>query len=107
MIEESIKVSLYSVSENDLEIVGEQSGPVDSTLDASGGNEVPDKKTKITLTEEQETFTQQFNPTSPSSPSSLMHVHRCIGSHQKKVLKNINLFQCPVSLHHFISLSSA
>ena len=53
-----------SVSENDLEIVGEQSGPVDSTLDASGGNEVPDKKAKITLTEEQETFTQQFNPVS-------------------------------------------
>ena len=45
-----------NVSDNDLEILGEQSGTTDSTGAASGGTEVPDKKTKITLTEEQETF---------------------------------------------------
>ena len=49
-----------NVSENDLEIVGEQSGTADSTRAASGGNEAPVEKTKIILTEEEEKFTEQF-----------------------------------------------
>ena len=51
-----------NVSDNDLEMVGDQSGTVDSTDDESGGTETPVKKTKITLTEEQERFDQQFQP---------------------------------------------
>ena len=49
-------------SDNDLEIVSEQSGSVDSTDTASGGTEVSVKKTKIMLTEEQETFAKKFQP---------------------------------------------
>ena len=49
-----------NVSENDLEIVGEQSGTTDSTHTTSGGNETSVKKVKITLTEDQEGFVQQF-----------------------------------------------
>ena len=42
--------------------MGEQSGTADSTRAASGGNEAPAKKAKITLTEVQEAFAQQFKP---------------------------------------------
>ena len=49
-------------SDNDLEIVLEQSGTADSTGAASGGTEAPVKKTKITLTEEEENFTKKFHP---------------------------------------------
>jgi hypothetical protein len=49
-------------SDNDLEIVSEQSGTADSTDDASGGTEAPVKKAKIILTEEQETFAKKFQP---------------------------------------------
>ena len=52
-----------NVSENDLEIVGEQSCTPDSTGDSSAGSEVMVKKTKITLTEEQERFVKQCHPT--------------------------------------------
>ncbi len=45
------------VSDNDsVEIVGEQSGTVDSSCVASGGTEVSVKMTKIILTEEPERF---------------------------------------------------
>jgi hypothetical protein len=43
-----------------LQIVGEQSGTVDSTDASSGGTEAPDKKAKITLTEQEEKFAKQF-----------------------------------------------
>ncbi len=49
-------------SENDLEIVLEQSGTVDSAGAASGGTESPVKKAKITLTEEEENFAKKFRP---------------------------------------------
>jgi hypothetical protein len=49
-----------NVSDNDLEMLGEQSGTVDSTGAASEGTEASVKKTKITFTEEQEAFDQQF-----------------------------------------------
>jgi hypothetical protein len=49
-------------SENDLEIVLEQSGTVDSAGAASGGTESPAKKAKITLTEEEENFAKKFRP---------------------------------------------
>jgi hypothetical protein len=49
-------------SDNDLQIVGEQSCTVDSTGASSAGTEAPAKKTKITLTEEQERFAKQFHP---------------------------------------------
>ena len=39
-------------SDNDLQIVGEQSGTADSTGGSSAGTEAPAKKVKITLTEE-------------------------------------------------------
>ena len=39
---------------SDLEILGEQSGTVDSTHVVSGGTEVSTKKAKIILTEEEE-----------------------------------------------------
>ena len=51
-----------NVSENDLEIVGEQSGTTDSTRTVSEGNEASVKKTKIMLTEEEEKFAEQFHP---------------------------------------------
>ena len=51
-----------NVSDNDLEIVGEQSSTVDSIRSESGGNEAPAKKAKIMLTEEEETFVKQFQP---------------------------------------------
>ena len=51
-----------NVSENDLEIVGEQSGIADSTRTASEGNEAPVKKAKIMMTEEEEKFAKQFQP---------------------------------------------
>ena len=53
-------------SENDLEILGEQSDTVDvtgntnSTEDSSGGTETSVKKTKIILTENQQTFVKMF-----------------------------------------------
>ena len=40
-------------SDNDLKIMGEQSGTPDSTGTSSVGTETPVKKTKITLTEKQ------------------------------------------------------
>ena len=43
-------------ADNDLLIVGEQSGTTDSTDASSAGTEAPVKKAKITLTEEQEKF---------------------------------------------------
>ncbi len=43
-------------SDDDLEIVGEESGTADSTGASSAGTEAPAKKTKITLTAEQEKF---------------------------------------------------
>jgi hypothetical protein len=49
-------------SENVLEIVLEQSGTADSGGAASGGTESPDKKVKITLTEEEENFAKKFRP---------------------------------------------
>ena len=49
-------------SENDLEIVLEQSGTADSAGAASGGTESPAKKAKITLTEEEENFAKKFRP---------------------------------------------
>ena len=49
-------------SDNDLQIVGEQSGTADSTGNSSAGTEAPAKKAKITLTEEQERFAKQFHP---------------------------------------------
>ena len=52
-------------SDNDLEILGEQSGTADttnSTGDASGGTETPVKKTNTILTEDQETFAKMFLP---------------------------------------------
>ena len=51
-----------NVSENDLEIVGAQSGTADSIHAESGGNEAPAKKDKIMLTEEEEKFSKQFQP---------------------------------------------
>jgi hypothetical protein len=54
------------VSDNDLEILGEQSVTADttnSTGDASGGTESPVKKTKTILTEDQGTFAKMFLPT--------------------------------------------
>ena len=51
-------------SDNDLEILGEQSGTADttnSTGDASGGTEAPAKKVKTILTQDQETFTKMFS----------------------------------------------
>ncbi len=47
-------------SDDDLEIVGEQSGTADSTGASSAGTEAPAKKTKITLTAEQEKFAKKF-----------------------------------------------
>ena len=50
------------VSDNDLEILGEQSGKSDttnSTGDSSGGTEAPVKNVKIILTEEEEKFDKQ------------------------------------------------
>jgi hypothetical protein len=49
-------------SDDDLEIVGEQSGTADSTGVSSAGTEAPAKKTKITLTAEQEEFAKKFHP---------------------------------------------
>jgi hypothetical protein len=49
-------------SDDDLQIVGEQSGTSDSTGASSAGTEAPTKKSKITLTEEQERFANQFLP---------------------------------------------
>ncbi len=40
----------------------EESGTADSTGAASGGTEVPAKKAKITLTEEEENFAKKFRP---------------------------------------------
>ena len=51
-----------NVSENDLEIVGEQSGTTDSTRTVSEGNEASVKKANIMLTEEEEKFAKQFQP---------------------------------------------
>ncbi len=45
-----------------MEIVGEQSGTVDSTGASSAGTEAPAKKAKITLTAEQEEFAKKFHP---------------------------------------------
>ena len=52
-------------SDNDLEMLGEQSGTTDetnSTGDASGGTEAPAKKVKTMLTQDQETFAKMFLP---------------------------------------------
>jgi len=49
-------------SENDLDIVLEQSGTADSAGAASGGTEAPAKKAKITLTEEEENCAKKFRP---------------------------------------------
>ena len=49
-------------SDNDLQIVGEQSCTADSTGASSAGTEALAKKAKITLTEEQERFAKQFHP---------------------------------------------
>ena len=54
-------------SDNDLEILGEQSGTADatnSTCDSSGGTEAPAKKAKTMLTQDQETFAKMFSPAS-------------------------------------------
>jgi hypothetical protein len=52
------------VSEHDLEVLGEQSGTVESTGSVSGGTEAPVKKVKIILTEKEEKFAKQFKPAS-------------------------------------------
>jgi hypothetical protein len=49
-------------SDNDLEIVVEKSGTPDSTGASSGGTEVPTKKAKTMLTQEEETFAKKFQP---------------------------------------------
>jgi hypothetical protein len=49
-------------SDNDMQIVGQQSCTTDSTGDSLSETETPDKKSKITLTEEQERFAKQFHP---------------------------------------------
>ena len=49
-------------SDNDLEIVLEQSGTADSTGAVSGGTKAPTKKAKITLTEEEENVAKKFRP---------------------------------------------
>jgi hypothetical protein len=49
-------------SDDDLEIVGEESGTTDSTGASSAGTETPDKKTKITVTAEEQKFAKQFHP---------------------------------------------
>jgi hypothetical protein len=57
-----------NVSENDLEIPGEQShtvhvaGNTSSTGAASGGTGAPAKKAKIMLTEKQQAFVKMFQP---------------------------------------------
>ena len=57
-------------SDNDSEIVFEQSGTADSTDTVSGGTEAPAKKAKITLTEEEENFAKKFRPMRPKSIKS-------------------------------------
>ena len=58
-----------NVSDNDLEILGDRTdtedvvGNTNSTGVPSGGVEVPVKKTKIILTEEEQTFVKKLHPT--------------------------------------------
>ena len=77
-----------NVSDNDLKIVGEQSGTVHSTGTASGGTESPAKKSKITFTEEQEAFAQQFKSASSKIDKTrkinLRHVSDRGGSMEKQ-----------------------
>jgi hypothetical protein len=49
-------------SDDDCQIVLEQSGTADSTVASSAGTAAPAKKAKMTLTTEQEKFAKQFHP---------------------------------------------
>ncbi len=62
------------VSDNDLEILGEQSGTEDTTNktdDASGGTETTAKKAKIMMTEQEQTFVKELDPQGLLSPKSI------------------------------------
>ena len=57
MVEERDTVWLEVLEKN-----GMHQDNTNSTVDASGGTETPDKKTEIILTEEEERFAKKFHP---------------------------------------------
>jgi len=75
-------------SDDDLEIVGEESGTADSTGASSAGTEAPAKKTKITLTAEQEKFAKQFHP----AASKIEQARKISTRHERKDSKGKDTF---------------